>query len=120
MNCTNPNCECKSGTFANLNPPTKHDAAVMSLLNIEPTIVSHVKFDTWMLDGIEWQQVVALRTDSGKYRVEITWALDRYRVSVWRRVQEPERLTEVRHPLYARTAVETANRLLRKYNRRES
>ena len=39
MNCTNPNCECKPGTFANLNPPTKHDAAVMSLLNIEPTTV---------------------------------------------------------------------------------
>ena len=119
MNCTNPNCECKSGTFANLNPPTKHDAdryrdpqgSIEYLLR---------KFDTWMLDGIEWQQVVALRTDSGKYRVEITWALDRYRVSVWRRVQEPEHLTEVRHPMYARTAVETANRLLRKYNRRES
>lgn len=23
MSCTNPNCECKPGTFANMNPPTK-------------------------------------------------------------------------------------------------
>lgn len=108
MSCTNPNCECKPGTFANMNPPTKAPLFLMSTS----------KFEAWMLNGIEWQQVVAVRTDSGKYRVEITWALDCYRVSVWRRVQEPERLTEVRHPVYARTAVATANRLLRKYNRR--
>jgi hypothetical protein len=77
-------------------------------------------FEVYELDGLEWQQKVSQRTGSGKYRVEITWALDRYRVSVWRRVQEPEKLFEVRHPLYARTAVSTANALLRKYNRRES
>ena len=103
MNCTNPNCECKSGTFANMNPPTKAP--------------SPVRFEVWMLSGIEWQQRIPIQTDNGKYRVEITWALDRYRVSVWRRAQEPEKLIEVRHPLFARTAVETANMLLRKYNR---
>ena len=75
------------------------------------------KFETWMLDGVEWQQRIPIQTDNGKYRVEITWALDRYRVSVWRRAQEPEKMIEVRHPLFARTAVETANILLRKYNR---
>lgn len=108
MSCTNPNCECKPGTYANLNPP--------------PSIISHsvrpTRFEAFMLDGLEWQQTVGIRTDSGKYRVEITWALDRYRVSVYRRVQEPEKLVEVRHPLYARTAIETANKLVREYNRR--
>jgi hypothetical protein len=80
-------------------------------------IIEAFRFETFMLQGIEWQQKVAIKTESGKYRVEITWALDRYRVSVWRRVQEPEKLVEVRHPLFARTAVETANRLLRRYNK---
>jgi len=73
------------------------------------------KFETWMLDGVEWQQKVPIQTASGKYRVEITWALDRYRVSVYRRVQEPERLVRVHHPLFARTAVSTANQLLKYY-----
>jgi hypothetical protein len=75
----------------------------------------HIQFETYMLDGLEWQQVVAVQTATGKYRIEITWALDRYRVSVYRRVQEPEKLVRVHHPLYARTAVATANSLLRYY-----
>jgi hypothetical protein len=74
------------------------------------------RFELFELNGLEWQQVVAEITDSGRYRVEITWALDRYRVSVYRRVQEPEKLMEVRQPLYARTAISTANKLLRQYN----
>ncbi len=143
MSCTNPNCECKPGTYANLNPPRTRltlqmpaDAAerLDAVLRdpekraefeaaVGASILSHevrpTRFELFMLDGLEWQQTVAVRTDSGKYRVEITWALDRYRVSVYRRVQEPEKLVEVRHPLYARTAIETANKLVREYNRRE-
>jgi len=74
-------------------------------------------FVEYMLASLEWQQIVPMQTASGKYRIEITWALDRYRVSVWRRIQEPEKLIEVRHPLYARTAVKTANQLIRRYER---
>jgi hypothetical protein len=104
MNCTNPNCECKPGTFANLNPPTKAP---------EPTY-----FEIFMLNGLELQQKVSINTPSGKYRVQIEWELDRYRVIVWYRAAEPEVFFEVRHPLYAHTAVVTANRLLREYDKR--
>jgi hypothetical protein len=76
-------------------------------------------FQEYMLIGLEWQQRVPIQTSNGHYRVEITWALDRYRVTVWRRVQEPEKLIEVRHPLYARTALITANSLLRRYAEKE-
>ncbi len=32
MSCTNPNCECKTGTYANLNPPRKGvDAQVQAI-----------------------------------------------------------------------------------------
>ena len=106
MSCTNPNCECKPGTFANLNPPTK-----------ARPFVARPPFEVYMLDGLEWQQNVAFKTACGKYRVEITWALDRYKVSVWRRVQEPEKLVRVHHPRYAGTAVAKANELLRWYER---
>ncbi len=76
-------------------------------------------FTPSMITELEWQQIVPMQTPKGHYRVEITWALDRYRVSVWRRVQEPEKFTEFHHPKFARTAIETANRMLRKYARRE-
>jgi hypothetical protein len=89
MSCTNPHCECKPGTF--------------------------LSFWEWMLIGLEWQQEAAIKTDSGKYRVEITWVLDRYCVSVYRRVQEPEKLVRVHHPRFAHTAVATANKMLRYY-----
>ena len=79
--------------------------------------MSYTRFEEFMLNGLEWQQKAAIITATGKYRVEITWALDRYRVSVYRRVQEPEKLVEVRHPLYARTALATANRMLRYYEK---
>jgi len=75
-------------------------------------------FTESMVYTLSWQEVKQVTTESGQYRVEITWSLDRYRISVWRRVQEPERLIEVRHAWYARTAVKTANRLLRKYTER--
>jgi hypothetical protein len=107
MSCTDPNCECKPGTFANQNPPRRREWLSDN--------GGFVRFEQHMLNGLEWQQVAAIKTPSGKYRVEITWALDRYRVSVIRRVQEPEKLVRVHHPLYARTAVETANKLLRYY-----
>ena len=114
MPCTNPNCECKPGTYANQNPPRPIDPPMDSS---EWRGAGAVKFETYMLDGLEWQQTAAIKTSNGKYRVEITWALDRYRVRVYRRVQEPEKLVEVRQPLYARTAVATANRMLRNYER---
>jgi hypothetical protein len=75
-------------------------------------------FETYMLDGLEWQQKIAANTDCGTYRVEVTWALYRWRVSVYRRVQEPEKLIRVHHPHFGRTAVALANKLLRVYNRR--
>lgn len=117
MSCTNPNCECKPGTFANLNPPSH-----AGKLPQPHAFYVRGGFTVDMLDGLEWQEKRSLRTASGKYHVEITWALDRYRVSVWRRVQEPKRLTvwklvRVHHPLYAGTAVKTANKLLRWYER---
>ena len=104
MSCTNPNCECKPCTFANMNPPTK-----------APVYEGFGKFNPQMIADLEWQKKVSVNTASGKYRVEITWALDRYRVSVYRRVQEPEKLYAVRRPLYIRTTVKTANALLRHY-----
>ena len=81
--------------------------------------MSYTRFEEFMLNGLEWQQKVAIITATGKYRVEITWALDRYRVSVYRRVQEPEKLVRVHHPLYARTVLATANRMLRHYEKKE-
>jgi hypothetical protein len=36
MSCTNPNCECKTGSYANLNPPTRAavDAQVKAIQHI--------------------------------------------------------------------------------------
>jgi hypothetical protein len=126
MSCTNPNCECKPGTYqdstgkwtigyANQNPPHTVAAqrAIDALLAVKPS--TQAWFTEDMLDGMHWQQQVSINTATGKYRVEITWALDCYRVSVIRRVQEPEKLREVRHPHFARTAVKTANALLKHY-----
>ena len=68
-----------------------------------------------MVYTLSWQDVARIHCASGHYRVEITWALDRYRISVYRRVQEPEKLVRVHIAWYARTAVSTANRMLRLY-----
>ena len=73
------------------------------------------QFTADMVYTLSWRDVKSVQSASGHYRVEITWALDRYRVSVYRRVQEPEKLVRVHHAWHARTAVSTANRMLRLY-----
>lgn len=73
------------------------------------------KFTADMVYTLSWQDVARIHCASGHYRVEITWALDRYRVSVYRRIQEPEKLVRRHDAWYARTAVSTANRMLREY-----
>jgi hypothetical protein len=75
-------------------------------------------FSHEMIDGINWGHVVPLNTSNGRYRVEVEWSLDRYTIRVWRRVQEPEAFVRVHHAFYLRTAVKTANRMLRKYQER--
>jgi hypothetical protein len=77
-------------------------------------------FTESQIAGMEWQQQVSENTPRGEYRVSIEWVLDRFRIRVHRRVQEPEKLRAVRHAFYTRTAVKTANRLLRQYNRQET
>ena len=69
---------------------------------------------------LSWQDITAVNSTAGHYRVEVTWALDHYRVRVWRRIQEPEKLVRVHSAFFARTAVKTANRMLRHYGRMES
>ena len=76
-------------------------------------------FTEQQIAGMEWQQTVSENTNRGEYRIEITWALDRFRIKVFRRVQEPEKLRAVRHAFYTRTAVKTANKLVRHYNLQE-
>ncbi len=71
-----------------------------------------------MLVGMEWQQVASQKTANGEYRVDVRWALDRYRIQVWRRVQEPEMFVDQHDAYYLRTAVKTANKMLRKYGAR--
>jgi hypothetical protein len=76
------------------------------------------KFTVPMIDGLDWGHAVPLCTDNGHYRVTIEWSLDRYTVRVYRRVQEPEWFCEVHEAFYLRTAVTTANRMLRLYRER--
>ena len=73
------------------------------------------QFTADMVYTLSWRDVKSVQSASGNYRVEITWALDRYRISAYRRVQEPEKLVRVHHAWHARTAVSTANRMLRHY-----
>ena len=75
-------------------------------------------FQTYMLDGLEWQQTVAHNTASGHHRIEIRWSLDHYSVRVYRRVQEPEWFRESHKAYWRHTAVATANRMMRKYQER--
>jgi len=74
-------------------------------------------FQAYMLDGLEWQQIVAHNTASGHHRIEIRWSLDHYSVRVYRRV-EPESLVEHHKAYWRHTAVGTANRMMRKYQER--
>jgi hypothetical protein len=71
-------------------------------------------------DGLEWGDIMSLATPTGKYRVEIQWCLDCYRLWVWFRTAEPERLVRHCWAKYDYTAVERANRLLRAYTAREN
>jgi hypothetical protein len=77
-------------------------------------------FTEEMLSGLEWTQVVSQNTADGIYRVDVRWQLDRYRIQVWRRVQEPEKFTYSIDAYYLRTAVKTANALLLAFERREA
>jgi hypothetical protein len=74
-------------------------------------------FNEQMIAGFEWRQIVPIQTKDGHFRVEITWALDRFRISVWRRVQEPEKFVAVHHSFSTRNAVKTANKLIRYYTK---
>lgn len=75
-------------------------------------------FTTEQIAGLEWQQIVPQQTRGNKYRIEITWALDRFRVSV-RRIAD-NLLIRRKAAFYQRTAVATANRFLREFERREA
>jgi hypothetical protein len=74
------------------------------------------RFELYMLNGLEWQQIAAMPTPNGAYRVEITWALDHYRITVI----ETKREVVVRRvkAFYAHTAIERANKFLRQFKSR--
>lgn len=74
-------------------------------------------FTVEQIANLEWQQVVPQQTKSNKYRVEITWALDRYRISV-RRIADGLLIRRVA-AWYPRTAIQKANAFLRKYEQGE-
>ena len=79
-------------------------------------------FTPFALEGIEWQQLVVITTGStsqpGRYRVEISWQLDKYRIDVIH-VLSGHTIHRV-HAFWIRTAVETANRNLRRYTKLEA
>jgi hypothetical protein len=70
-------------------------------------------FTEEQINGLEWQQIVPQQTKDNKYRVEITWALDRYRVSVRRIAGDV--LIRSKAAFYRRTAVATANKFLHQF-----
>lgn len=74
-------------------------------------------FTVEQIAGLEWQQIVPQQTPKNEYRVEITWALDKYRITVIK-ISLDCRM-QVKHARHARTAVATANRFLRAYAKRE-
>lgn len=75
-------------------------------------------FTTENLVGLEWQQIVRRETPRNLYRVEVTWALDKYRVTVF--LIKFDCRMQVKHARFARTAVTTANKFLRAYSKREA
>ena len=101
-------------------------------------------FTKEMLSGLEWMQVVSRNTAGGIYRVDVRWVLDRYRIQVWRSfcgplrfdfetlklvwggtgfvgsAPEPEKFVDQHDAYYLRTAVKTANALLRAFEKREA
>ncbi len=73
------------------------------------------QFTEAMITGLEWQQVVPLQTRNNHYRIEITWALDRYRISVRNLLTGV--LVHRKAAFYRHTAVATANKFIQQYER---
>ena len=74
-------------------------------------------FTPEQLDGIKWQQIVAHMTPRKQYTVEVTWALDHYRVTL--KSNLVNRDIKRYKARFLRTAVSTANRLLRQHAQHE-
>jgi hypothetical protein len=73
------------------------------------------KFTLDQVLTLSWRDVQSVHNANGTHRVEVIWSLDHYRIRVYRRVQEPELFIRQHSAKYARTAVSTANRMLRRY-----
>jgi hypothetical protein len=85
--------------------------------SLPTTVRTRAVFTVEMLAGLEWQQVVPMQTPQHLYRVEITWALDRYRITV---IDLASGHTKRRvSSWYARTAVARANKFLRHFTKLE-
>jgi hypothetical protein len=74
-----------------------------------------MKFKPADIEGLEWGTIVDRSTPALMYRVEITWALDRYRIEVYRLDCRMQSTTA----WYIRTAIKSANKFLNQYTRRE-
>jgi hypothetical protein len=75
------------------------------------------RFTVEHISGLEWQQVVPMQTPQHLYRVEITWALDRYRITVIDLASC--HVLRCVTAWYARTAVDRANKYLRHFTKLE-
>jgi len=73
-------------------------------------------FTPAMIEGLEWQQIVPVLTRAKRYRVEITWALDRFRISVRTNTGI---LLRSKFAWCGRTACATANKFIRQYEKIE-
>jgi hypothetical protein len=81
------------------------------------SIPRRAQFTVEQIAGLEWQQVVPMQTPQHLYRVEITWALDRFRITV----VDLASCHVIRcvSSWYARTAVARANKYLRHFAKLE-
>ena len=78
-------------------------------------------FTKEMLSELDWWQAVSRNTAGGIYRVDVRWVLGRYRIQVLRRAQQGWLTFVDQHDAYyLRTAVKTANALLRAFEKREA
>ena len=82
-----------------------------------PTVRTRAQFTVEQIAGLEWQQVVPMQTPQHLYRVEITWALDRYRITVIDLASC--HVLRCVTAWYARTAVDRANKYLRHFTKLE-
>ena len=73
-------------------------------------------FTSEQLTGLSWQQIVKHTTPRKQTNVEVTWALDHFRITVTSNVTKFRKSYKAH---FVRTAVATANRLLRSYARHE-